>query len=52
MLLLSRCDSQNYQVFLNEFSLEEPEELKIVVLDNGAFHKATTLLIPKYHSPV
>jgi transposase len=32
---------------LNDFSNQNPEELKIIVLDNGAFHKAKTLVIPK-----
>lgn len=47
MLELPRCNSENFQAFLNEFSIEIPNELKIVVLDNGAFHKASTLQIPK-----
>jgi len=36
-----------FQYFLNEFSLENPKELKIMVLDNGAFHKAKKLKIPE-----
>ena len=27
-------------------SKEQPDELKIIVLDNGAFHKAAALVIP------
>jgi len=46
MLEMPNCDSLNFQLFLNEFSLQRPEEFKIVVLDNGAFHKAKTLVIP------
>lgn len=36
-----------FQYFLDEFSLENPQELKIMVLDNGAFHKAKRLKIPE-----
>lgn len=35
-----------FQKFLDEFSNENKEELKIMVLDNGAFHKAKKLKIP------
>ena len=39
--------SQNYSDFaFDEFSLENPDEFKIIVLDNGAFHKAASLIIP------
>jgi transposase len=41
------CNGQTFQLFLNEFSLQNPEELKIVILDNGAFHKANKLIIPE-----
>jgi transposase len=34
-------------VFLNEFSLHNPDQFKIMVLDNGAFHKASSLKIPE-----
>jgi len=40
------CNSDNFQIFLNEFSLQNPTEFKIIVLDNGAFHKAKALIIP------
>lgn len=45
-LELSHCNSANFQVFLNEFSEENPNEFKIIILDNGAFHKSKTLVIP------
>lgn len=32
---------------MNNLSLQNPSELKILVLDNGKFHKAKKLLIPK-----
>lgn len=47
MLELPKCDTQNFQIFLNEFSLQNENEFKIIVLDNGAFHKAKALKIPK-----
>ena len=40
------CNSDNFQIFLNEFSLQNPTEFKIIVLDNGAFHKEKALIIP------
>lgn len=41
------CNGETFQIFIDEFSLQEPEEYKIMVLDNGAFHKAKKLIIPK-----
>ena len=46
-LILPHCNADNFQIFLNEFSKENPTELKIMVLDNGKFHKAKKLIIPK-----
>jgi Transposase and inactivated derivatives len=40
------CNSTNFQLFLNEVSSENPKTLIIMVLDNGAFHKAKMLNIP------
>ena len=45
-LELPHCNSNNFQLFLDEFSKEKPEEFKIIILDNGAFHKAKILNIP------
>ncbi|ELY2011376.1 transposase, partial [Flavobacterium psychrophilum] len=45
-LILPHCNADNFQVFLNDFSKENPKELKIMVLDNGRFHKAKKLIIP------
>ncbi len=45
-LELPHCNSNNFQLFLNEFSKERPDEFKIIILDNGAFHKSKTLTIP------
>ena len=43
---MPNCNAANFQVFLDEFSIQNPDEFKIMVLDNGAFHKAKTLIIP------
>ena len=43
---MSFCNSDAFQVFLDEFSKENPEEFKIILLDNGAFHKVAKLKIP------
>ena len=40
------CDTECFEVFLNELSKQQPDEYKILFLDNGAFHKATRLIIP------
>ncbi len=46
LLEMPNCDAANFQVFLDNFSAQNPDEFKIMVLDNGAFHKAKTLNIP------
>jgi transposase len=46
-LILPHCNADNFQVFLNDFANENPKELKIMVLDNGRFHKAKKLIIPE-----
>jgi len=46
-LILPGCTADNFQIFLDTLSTLNPEELKIVVLDNGAFHKAKRLRIPE-----
>jgi len=47
MLNLPYCDTDCFQLFLNEFSRNRVHELKVVVLDNGAFHKAKRLKVPE-----
>jgi transposase len=47
ILELPHCNALNFQNYLNEFSKERPQEYKIIVLDNGAFHKAKSLEIPE-----
>ena len=45
-LVLPHCNSDNFQLFLNEVSKENTEEFKLIILDNGAFHKTKSLIIP------
>lgn len=40
------CNANAFQIFLNEFTLKNEKELKLIVLHNGAFHKAKSLKIP------
>jgi transposase len=40
------CNSELFQIFLDELSCEKQKTLIIMVLDNGAFHKAKKLKIP------
>ena len=47
LLELPFCNTDSFQLFLNEFSKQKLNELKVIVLDNGAFHKAKRLKIPK-----
>lgn len=44
---LPNCNGENFQIFLNELSKKKPEEFKVVILDNGAFHKGKALIIPE-----
>lgn len=46
MLNLPYCNTDCFQVFLNKFSSENKDELKVMILDNGAFHKAKRLIVP------
>jgi len=45
-LILPSCSGDNFQIFLDKLSNQKPDEFKIMVLDNGAFHKAKKLIIP------
>jgi transposase len=40
------CIGETFQIFLNQFSEQNKKKYKIIVLDNGAFHKAKKLEIP------
>jgi transposase len=46
-LILPGCNADNFQIFLNSLSSQNPNEFKIMVLDNGAFHKAKKLRVPE-----
>ena len=46
VLDLPFCNTATFQIFINELSALDKEEFKIVVLDNGAFHKSKSLKIP------
>lgn len=41
------CNADTFQLFLDEFSQQSADEFKIILLDNGAFHKAKKLIIPE-----
>jgi len=45
-LELPKCNTDCFQLYLDEFSKQSPDEFKILILDNGAFHKARQLKIP------
>lgn len=44
---LPNCNGENFQIFLDELSKKEPCQYKVMILDNGAFHKAKCLNIPE-----
>jgi transposase len=46
-LELPHCNADTFQLFLDELSKLNSTEYKIVVLDNGAFHHAKRLVMPK-----
>lgn len=45
-LEMPHCNTETFEIFLNELSKKCPEEFKILLLDNGAFHKAKRLKVP------
>lgn len=46
LLELPCCNTENFQLFLQQFAQQDPNDYKIVLLDNAAFHKAKGLIIP------
>ena len=46
LLIMPYCIGETFQIFLNQFSEQNKKKYKIIVLDNGAFHKAKKLEIP------
>lgn len=51
-LELPYCSAHTFQIFLDHFAAERPDELKIMLLDNGAFHKAQRLRWPANIRPL
>ena len=47
LLELPACNTNTFQIFLDELSKQNSDQFKIIVLDNGAFHKAVSLKIPE-----
>ena len=48
----SHLDSVCFQQFLNQFSQAFPDTLNLVQMDNGSFHKSTTLQLPANVLPI
>lgn len=46
LLEMPNCNADNFQVFIDEFSKQNKNVFNIMVLDNGAFHKAKSLNMP------
>lgn len=46
ILEMPHCNSDTFQTFLEHLSKLDEEEFKIVILDNGAFHHAKSLVVP------
>ena len=46
-LELPKCNTDWFQAYLDEFTKVSPEELKILILDNGSFHKGKELIVPQ-----
>ena len=46
LLELPYCNSDPFQVFLDLFAQSNPDEFKILIFDNAAFHHAKTSVIP------
>lgn len=47
LLEMPYCNSDTFQSFLDQFSIQRPNEFKVLILDNGAFHHARSLQIPE-----
>ncbi len=43
LLEIPECNAKTFQIFLDKFSEQDKNEFKLIVLDNGAFHKAKSL---------
>ncbi len=40
------CNADGFQCWMDAFAEHHPQEFKVVILDNGAFHKAASLDVP------
>ena len=49
---LPYCNTEMMQLYLNHFSLVKPNELKITIMDNAAFHHSKKLTMPKNIVPI
>lgn len=52
VLEMPHCNTENMQAFLHAFSLCNPLEFKILLVDNAAFHKAKALVWPANIRPL
>ncbi len=41
------CKGGAFEIFIDLLSLQHPTELKIMIMDNGAFRKTKTLVLPE-----
>lgn len=46
ILEMPQCNSSTFQTFLAHLGKQDEEEFKIIILDNGAFHHAKSVLPP------
>jgi len=46
LLEMPYCNSHTFQIFIDYMAVLKPEEFKVLILDNGAFHHASSLKIP------
>lgn len=46
-LELPYCNTDCFQLYLDELSAHRPDEMKVLIVDNGAFHKAARLVVPQ-----
>lgn len=47
LLEMPNCNADNFQIFLDELSKKYEHIYNVITLDNGAFHKAKSLVIPE-----
>ena len=52
LLDLPYCNTEMMQLFISQFSLQRPDELKILLLDNASFHTTDQLIFPRNVIPL